>query len=305
MSKKEEVKEEKKEVKEEVVVVQEKSHKALTAVLFIIFTVVVLGVLSLILIPKLARKPVKAKTNNTYEINSEVKYSDLVDLGKNVTLDNADELVDTSKLGEKSIDVVYKKGNNKEVFTVKIKVVDTTEPVIECENKIEIYVGATVDVSELGTITDNSKEEIKPVITGDYKLDTEGEYKVTIKAKDSSGNEATKDIILVVKKVELRTEGYYVYKEPDQWDEFTFRKDGTGSYVPWFCPGSGCGGYEERGKYTIEGDKIILITTDAYGDGDETKVNNKFEFTYVSKDELKMDYKGKTLVFKWQKEFDK
>ena len=115
MSKKEEVKEEKKEVKEEVVVVQEKSHKALTAVLFIIFTVVVLGVLSLILIPKLARKPVKAKANNTYEINSEVKYSDLVDLGKNVTLDNADELVDTSKLGEKSIDVVYKKGNNKYV----------------------------------------------------------------------------------------------------------------------------------------------------------------------------------------------
>ena len=302
MSKKEE---EKVEVKEEVTVVPEKSHKALTAFLFILFTVIVLGVLSIILIPKLLKDPVKAKKENTYEINSEVKYSELVDLGKNVNLDKPNDLVDTSKLGEISIDVPYTKGNRKEVITVKITVVDTTKPEITCDDKIEIFIGTKVDINELGKITDNSKEEIKPEITGDYDVNKEGEYKLTIKAKDSSGNEATKDITLVVKKVELRTEGYYVYKEPDQWDEFTFGKDGTGSYVPWFCPGSGCGGYEERGKYTIEGDKIILITTDAYGDGDETKVNNKFEFTYVSKDELKMDYKGKTLVFKWQKEFDK
>ena len=302
MSKKEE---EKVEVKEEVTVVPEKGHKALTAFLFILFTVIVLGVLSIILIPKLLKDPVKAKKENTYEINSEVKYSELVDLGKNVNLDKPNDLVDTSKLGEISIDVPYTKGNRKEVITVKITVVDTTKPEITCDDKIEIFTGTKVDINELGKITDNSKEEIKPEITGDYDVNKEGEYKLTIKAKDSSGNEATKDITLVVKKVELRTEGYYVYKEPDQWDEFTFGKDGTGSYVPWFCPGSGCGGYEERGKYTIEGDKIILITTDAYGDGDETKVNNKFEFTYVSKDELKMDYKGKTLVFKWQKEFDK
>ena len=295
----------KEEVKEEITVVPEKGHKALTAVLFIVFTIIVLGVLSIILIPKLAKKPVKDKGNNTYEINSEVKYSELVDLGKNVTLDNANDLVDTSKLGEKSVDVVYVRNNKKEVYTVKINVVDTTKPEIECEDKIELYVGQKVNLEELGKVTDNSKEEIKPVITGDYKLDTEGEYKVTITAKDSSGNEATKEVTIVVKKVELHNDGYYVYKTEKQWDEFAFKADGTGSYVPWYCPGSGCGGYGEDGKYTIEGDKITLITTTASSEGEISKVNNKYEFTYASKEELKMNYKGQILTFKWQKEYDK
>lgn len=295
----------KEEINEEVNVVPEKGHKALTAILFIVFTIIVLGVLSIILIPKLAKTPIKDKGNNTYEINSEVKYSELVDLGKNVTLDNPTDLVDTSKLGEKSIDVVYLKNGKKEVYTVKINIVDTTKPEIECDDRIELYVGATVDVSELGKVTDNSKEEIKPVITGDYKLDTEGEYKVTITAKDSSGNEATKEVTLVIKKVELHNDGYYVYKTTEQWDEFVFRADGTGSYVPWFCPGSGCGGYGEDGKYTVEGNKITLVTTTASNEGEISKVNNKYEFTYVNKDEITMEYKGKTLIFKWQKEYDK
>ena len=83
---------------EEVTVVPEKGHKGLTALFFILFTIIVLGVLSIILIPKLAKKPIKEKTENTYEINSEVKYSDLVEVNKNAKLDKPDELVDTSKL---------------------------------------------------------------------------------------------------------------------------------------------------------------------------------------------------------------
>ena len=286
------------EIKEEVAVA-EKGHKGLTALFFILFTVVVLGTLSIILIPKLLKDPIKTKDKNTYEINSEVKYSDLVELKKNAKLDKPDELVDTSVLG------VYLDGNKKEVLTVKITIVDTTKPEIECEDKIEVFAGAEVNINELGKITDNSKEEIKPEITGDYKLDTEGEYKITIKAKDSSGNEATKDITLVVKKVELYNEGYYVYKTTEQWDEFQFRADGTGSYVPWFCPGSGCGGYGEDGTYKIEGNKIILNTTTVSNEGEVSKADNKYEFTYVSKEELTMDYKGQTLTFKWQKEWDK
>ena len=290
---------------EEVTVVPEKGHKGLTALFFILFTIIVLGVLSIILIPKLAKKPIKEKTENTYEINSEVKYSDLVEVNKNAKLDKPDELVDTSKLGEKSVDVIYIKGNDKEVVTVKINIVDTTKPEIECEDKIEIYEGSEVKLEELGKITDNSKEEIKPEIDGDYDLKKAGEYKLTIKAKDSSGNEATKDITLVVKKVELHNDGYYVYKTTEAWDEFQFRADGTGSYVPWLCPNSGCGGYGEDGTYTIEGNKIILNTTTASSEGEVSKINEKYEFTYVSKEELKMDYKGKTLIFTWQKEWDK
>lgn len=290
---------------EENVIVPEKEHKGLTALFFILFSVVVLGVLSLILIPKLIKDPIKQKDKNTYEINSEVKNKDIVELKKGTELVDPDGVVDTSKLGEKTVDVVYLDDDKKEIITVKINVVDTTKPEIECEDKIELYVGATVDVKELGKVTDNSKEEIDPVITGDYKLDTEGEYKVTIKAKDSSGNEATKEITLVVKKVELHNDGFYVYKTSEQWDEFAFMKDNKGSYVPWFCPGSGCGGYGEEGTYKIEGDKISLNTTVVHNEGEDSKIDNKYEFRYVNKDELVWIVKDKEYTLKWQKEWDK
>lgn len=291
-------------IKEENVVVPEKGHKGLTALFFIIFTVIVLGVLSIILIPKLAKDPVKQKDKNTYEINSEVKNKDLVELKKGATLAEPDELVDTSKLGEKTVDVVYLEGNKKEVITVKINIVDTTKPVIECDDKIEIYTGETVDVKELGKVTDNSKEEIEAVITGDYKLDTEGEYKITITAKDSSGNEATKDITLVVKKVELHTDGYYVYKSAETWDEFAFRDENKAGYYPWFCPGSGCGGYGEEGTYKVEGNKIAFTATIASNEGELSNINNVYEFKYVSKEELIWTYKGKEYTLKWQKNYE-
>ena len=103
------------EIKEENVVVPEKGKKGLTALFFIIFTVVVLGVLSIILIPKLIKDPVKQKDKNTYEINSEVKNKDIVELKKGTELADPDGLVDTSKLGEKTVDVVYLDGENIEI----------------------------------------------------------------------------------------------------------------------------------------------------------------------------------------------
>lgn len=292
------------ENKEENVVVPEKGKKGLTALFFIIFTVVVLGVLSLILIPKLMKDPIKQKDKNTYEINSEVKNKDLVELKKGAELANPDELVDTSKLGEKTIDVVYLEGNKKEVITVKINIVDTTKPEIKCEDKVEIYTEVEFNPNSYCEISDNSKEEMVPNISGDYDNKKEGEYKIKVSAKDSSGNEESKEIVLVVKKVELHNDGYYVYKTNEQWDEFVFRADGTGSYVPWFCPGSGCGGYGEDGKYTIEGNTIVLVTTTASNEGEISKVDNRYEFGYVSKDELIWRVKDKEYTLKWQKEYD-
>ena len=292
---------------EENVVVSEKGHKGLTALFFILFTIVVLGVLSLILIPKLIKDPVKQKDKNTYEINSEVKNKDIVELKKGTELVDPDGVVDTSKLGEKTVDVVYLDGDKKEIITVKINVVDTTKPEITCDS-VEIYEGTTIEKDEykdLCVITDNSNEEMNPEISGDYDINKAGEYKITVKVKDSSGNETVEDITLVVKKIELHNDGYYVYKTPEQWDEFTFKADGKGSYVPWFCPGSGCGGYGEEGTYKIEGNKIILTTTVANGEGETTNINNVYEFKYVNIDEIVWTFKDKDYILKWQKEWDK
>ncbi len=308
--KKEEVKEEKVEVKGEVVeptpvAVAEKGHKGLTALFFILFSVIVLGVLSIILIPKLIYKGLKVKENLTFEINSEVKYSDMFDVRKNTRLDDPDALVDTSKLGEQSLDVVYYEGKSQEIINVKIKIVDTTKPEIKCEDKIEVYVGNEFNPNSYCEFTDNSKEELIPNVSGDYDTDKEGEYKITISVKDSSGNEATKDTILNVKKPELHYDGYYVYKTNERWDEFSFKEDGKGGYYPWFCPGSGCGAYGEEGTYTIEGSTIILHTTTQNSEGEVSTIDEKYEFVYVNKEEIKLRYKGQELSCKWQKEYDK
>ena len=142
---------------------------------------------------------------------------------------------------------------------------------------------------------------ITPIISGDYDLSIPGEYTLSISAKDESGNEAKKDVKLIVEELKLKTTGYYVYKEKDTWHEFGFHKNNKAGYYPWFCPGFGCGGYSETGTYEIKGNRIILTLTQSTGDFGETKkINNTYEFIYVNENEL--NYDGE--IYKWQKSFD-
>ena len=103
---------------------------------------------------------------------------------------------------------IYKPGTYKGKFNydneerhVTLIVKDTTPPSINNVKDIEVL--AFTKVPDLLTqieVSDNSKEEITPSIEGKYDIESPGEYTLTYKAKDSSGNETSKEFKLIVKE---------------------------------------------------------------------------------------------------------
>ncbi len=258
------------------------------------------GIVSLLLVSGCGKEEViKAKENNTFNINDNVTIKDIVELNEKITLATPNEIIDTTKIGEKVIDVIYVQNDEKKVKSIIINIVDKEKPIITCDI-IDTYVGADVNWNEFIKITDNSKEVIEPVISGDYNLEEVGSYDIKVTAKDSSGNEDIKNCKLVVNQIKLKNNGYYVNKEPDTWHEFFFEENGRAGYAPWFCPGSGCGGYLEDGYYEINGNNIIVNLNKAYSDDYESDISTTYEFKYINENEL--EYEDKK--FYWQENFD-
>ena len=83
-------------------------------------------------------------------------------------------------------------------YKFSIDIVDTTKPEIDAKEEITIYVGNKVDLLEDVSVSDNSLEDIKPVVSGEYDVSKVSEYKLKYVAEDSSGNLCEYDFILNV-----------------------------------------------------------------------------------------------------------
>lgn len=132
------------------------------------------------------------------EINSDITLLSFVDEVKNGTIVSKDKEIDTSKLGNQNLVIEVKNGNKTKEYKFTINVVDTTKPEIDARSEITTTVGDEVDLLEGVTVSDNSKEEIKVEIKGEYDYDKEGEYELEYYAKDSSGNEISQKFKLIV-----------------------------------------------------------------------------------------------------------
>lgn len=102
----------------------------------------------------------------------------------------------------------YKPGTYTGKFTFKkeekiiiLEVQDTTPPEILGTKKLEMLAYEKEPNLLKGvSATDNSKEKIEVTIEGEYNTEVAGEYTLTYKAVDKSGNESTKTITLTVKE---------------------------------------------------------------------------------------------------------
>lgn len=142
---------------------------------------------------------VTLKDNKKIEINSEVKYSNLVSSLVNGTLINGDEAIDTSKLGDIKVVLVFKnKDDIEEKKDVIVKVVDTQVPVIEGKKEFTLYIGNDINLLDGASVSDNSKEEIKIDVVGDYDKNNIGTYNLKYVAVDSSGNKGEFEFVLNV-----------------------------------------------------------------------------------------------------------
>ena len=131
------------------------------------------------------------------EVNEECVISYFVKEVVNGTIVNSEDKVDTSSLGVLELELVIKNlQDEEEQIPFKINVVDTTKPEINAKKDITSYVGKEIDLLEGVTVSDNSKEEIKAKVIGEYDINKEGEYKLKYEAADSSGNKGEYDFIL-------------------------------------------------------------------------------------------------------------
>ena len=135
--------------------------------------------------------------NKKAEINSESIYSDYILEVLNGTLTNGDTVIDTSKLGKKELAYVFKnKQDEEERIHFEVEIVDTEVPVIEAKKELSSYVTKDIDLLKDVKVTDNSNEEIKATVVGDYDKNKAGKYDLKYEAKDSSGNKAEFDFTL-------------------------------------------------------------------------------------------------------------
>lgn len=238
--------------------------------IFIIISIVVaLLIISGSVFVLLLRDDIKLKDDLSVEINNKVKLLSFVNQPKKDKIITKDELIDTSKLGNKELKIEYLNiFKQKKELNFTIKVVDTIKPEIECEETIsvEVYKG---NIEEKIKVKDNSNEEIKPTIEGKYDPNVEGEYKVTVAATDKSGNKGIKKITIKVTAPKIKTSGFYVAKTQEAWYSLSFKEDNTIVYNANYCPGMGCGMFSMDGTYKTEGSKVTITFTHKTDDVEE------------------------------------
>ncbi len=135
--------------------------------------------------------------NPKVELGSNAKASDMIVEVKKGSL-KQDAVIETDRIGTTKVEVVLDQGGNDKTFSFDVEVVDTTPPVIEISDNFSVIKGGHLDLASEAKVKDNSGENIVADIAGHVDINAEGEYPITIKASDSSGNAVTKDVTVTV-----------------------------------------------------------------------------------------------------------
>ncbi len=121
--------------------------------------------------------------------------------GETEGLDLVSHTVDLSHLGDNSATLTFKSKEGTSKYSVGYTLIDTTQPVFVLDSDvIEIEVGETLQLSEYVHVKDGFEGELGFEVEGTFDTDKVGTYSITIKAVDSSGNEAIKAVEVIVKK---------------------------------------------------------------------------------------------------------
>ena len=133
------------------------------------------------------------------EFNKEIKLSDLIVSINGELID--DFKIDTTIVGEKEINFKYINEEDIKVpRKVTIKIMDKTPPVIWLGSSYSVNVGTTKKLEDMIMHGDDYDDNPKCTIIGEYDLNTVGNYNLTMKVEDFSGNITKKDFLLKVVK---------------------------------------------------------------------------------------------------------
>ena len=133
------------------------------------------------------------------EFNEEVRLSDLITSINGTLID--DFKIDTSVVGKKEINFKYINEEDIKVpYGFILNVVDNTTPVIWLGNSYTVNVGTTKKLEDMIMYGDDYDDNPKCTIIGEYDLNTVGNYNLTMKVEDFSGNVKEKEFTLKVVK---------------------------------------------------------------------------------------------------------
>lgn len=115
------------------------------------------------------------------------------------TFDTIDySIVNTNETGTQNITYTAHKGDESIKLTKVIKVLDTKAPVIEGEDSVELSYGSEYVIESEFTAHDEVDGDVTVNLVADIDRSVSGEHTVVLTAVDSSGNEATKEVIITV-----------------------------------------------------------------------------------------------------------
>ena len=177
-----------------------------TKLLILTIIVLVILFLSISILVYMNKSQVKLELNdNKININKKIYNTDLIKKIENGTIVSKKEKIDTTKTGKKKVVIKIKNNFNKvKEYTYTINIIDKEKPKIEVEDKITVEQGTEIDLLQNIKVTDNSKEDIKPTIKGDYDINTPGTYELKVVAVDSNKNKTTKKFILEVTEKQVQ-----------------------------------------------------------------------------------------------------
>lgn len=111
----------------------------------------------------------------------------------------------TNVVGDQDVSFKYKN----DVMVYRVKVVDSTPPIIEIKEKnVQVEVGNKYfSLASLFEVSDNSGEGVKVGYTGDLDINKIGTYKITVTAMDRYNNSNSEEIVVdVVEKEKIVVE---------------------------------------------------------------------------------------------------
>lgn len=135
----------------------------------------------------------------TTEVYSDVKVSSFVSVPNGKLLE--DPIIDTSTIGEKQVKFLYLNQNQKKLYgTLKIKVEDTTKPLVWLGNSYTVTKGNDKSLTDMIMCADNYDKKPVCTVEGTYDMNQVGTYSLVFQAVDQSKNTTRIPFTLSVKE---------------------------------------------------------------------------------------------------------
>lgn len=146
---------------------------------------------------KYAKIEINLVEDLTIEFYDKRKVSDFIQTINGTIIDDFE--INSTKLGKQDITFEFiNQDHIKLKYTYQIEVIDTTAPVIWLGNRYRVSKDTQIDLTQEILCGDNYDNNPTCIIEGDYDLTTVGDYPLTFRATDQSGNTETQNFILEV-----------------------------------------------------------------------------------------------------------